>query len=158
MGDHATPPELTEQRQSTGGIELKTGNRFFADAVELLSSMRFAISALMVVCIASAIGTIVSQNAPPINYVNQFGAFWAEVLTALDVFRVYNAPWFLVIMALMLVSTSLCLIRNTPKMLKDARAWRERVRETTFPAFKHRVSVDLPLPASDMKPMKIKVL
>ena len=149
MGDHATPPELTEQRQSTGGIELKTGNRFFADAVELLSSMRFAISALMVVCIASAIGTIVSQNAPPINYVNQFGAFWAEVLTALDVFRVYNAPWFLVIMALMLVSTSLCLIRNTPKMLKDARAWRERVRETTFPAFKHRVAVDLPAEASD---------
>ncbi|MEY3982327.1 MAG: hypothetical protein RLZZ281_1196 [Pseudomonadota bacterium] len=149
MGDHATPPELTEQRQSTGGIELKTGNRFFADAVELLSSMRFAISALMVVCIASAIGTIVSQNAPPINYVNQFGAFWAEVLTALDVFRVYNAPWFLVIMALMLVSTSLCLIRNTPKMLKDARAWRERVRETTFPAFKHRVAVDLSAEASD---------
>jgi cytochrome c biogenesis protein len=149
MGEHTNPPETTEQQRSTGGIELKIGNRFFADAVELLSSMRFAISALMVVCIASAIGTIVSQNAPPINYVNQFGAFWAEVLTALDVFRVYNAPWFLVIMALMLVSTSLCLIRNTPKMLNDARAWRERVRESTFPAFKHRVSVDLQADRSD---------
>jgi cytochrome c biogenesis protein len=106
--------------------------------------MRFAISALMIVCIASAIGTIASQNAPPINYVNQFGAFWAEVFTSLDVFRVYNAPWFLVIMGLMLVSTSLCLIRNTPKMLKDARSWREKVRDTSFPAFKHRIAVDLP--------------
>jgi cytochrome c biogenesis protein len=139
-----SPSELPPAAQSTGGIELKTGNRFLAESVELLSSMRFAISALVVVCIASAIGTIVSQNAPPINYVNQFGAFWADVFTSLSVFRVYNAWWFLVIMGLMLVSTSLCLIRNTPKMIKDMRAWREKVRDTAFVAFAHRVAVDVP--------------
>jgi cytochrome c biogenesis protein len=100
--------------------------------------MRFAISALTVVAIASAIGTIVPQNSPPINYVNQFGAFWAEVFSAFGLFHVYNAGWFLVVMAFMLISTSLCLIRNTPKMLKDARAWRERVRASSFPAFAHR--------------------
>ena len=70
-----------------------------------MSSMRFAISALTIVCIASAIGTIVAQNAPPINYVNQFGAFWADVFSSLDLFRVYNAPWFLLVMFLMLAST-----------------------------------------------------
>ena len=143
----ASPPSTPEdlgKAQSTGGIELTTRHRFLADITELLSSMRFAISALMVVCIASAIGTIAAQNAPSINYVNQFGAFWAEVFSSLDLFRVYNAPWFLVVMALMLVSTSLCLIRNTPKMIKDARSWREKVRDTSFPAFKHRVAVDLP--------------
>ncbi len=134
-------PELAPV--STGGIELSTKSRFLADAVELLSSMRFAISALTIVGIASAIGTIASQNSPAINYVNQFGAFWAEVFSSLDLFRVYNAPWFLVIMALMLISTSLCLIRNTPKMIKDARSWREKVRDTTFPAFKHRVAVEI---------------
>lgn len=139
------PSGLPENTQSTGGIELGSRHRLLDDAVELLSSMRFAISALMVVCIASAIGTIVAQNSPPINYVNQFGAFWAEVFTALDVFRVYNAPWFLLIMALMLISTSLCLIRNTPKMIRDARSWREKVRDTTFPAFKHRVAVEIPV-------------
>jgi cytochrome c biogenesis protein len=149
-----TPEELGKA-QSTGGIELTTRNRLLADITELLSSMRFAISALMVVCIASAIGTIVSQNAPSINYVNQFGAFWAEVFSSLDLFRVYNAPWFLVVMALMLVSTSLCLIRNTPKMIKDARSWREKVRDTSFPAFKHRVAVDLP--ADQVQPSLTKL-
>lgn len=144
MSSNPSPNEPVELRQSTSGLQVSTRSRLLDDAIELLSSMRFAISALMIVCIASAIGTIASQNAPPINYVNQFGAFWAEVLTSLDVFRVYNAPWFLVIMGLMLVSTSLCLIRNTPKMLKDARSWREKVRDTSFPAFKHRVAVDLP--------------
>jgi len=128
---------------STAGLELKAQHPLVAEAVELLSSMRFAISALVVVCIASAIGTIVGQNAPSINYVNQFGAFWAEVFSALDVVRVYNAPWFLVVMGLMLVSTSLCLIRNTPKMLREARSWRDQVRDSTFPAFKHRAAVAL---------------
>jgi cytochrome c biogenesis protein len=106
--------------------------------------MRFAISALTVVAIASAIGTIVPQNSPPINYVNQFGAFWAEVFSAFGLFHVYNAGWFILVMALMLVSTSLCLIRNTPKMLKDARAWRERVRMNSFQAFAHRAERTVP--------------
>jgi cytochrome c biogenesis protein len=129
---------------STGGIELTTTRRWLADLVELMSSMRFAISALSIVGIASAIGTIVAQDAPAINYVNQFGAFWAEVFSSLDFFRVYNAPWFLIVMGLMLVSTSLCLIRNTPKMIKDARSWREKVRDSSFPAFKHRAQISVP--------------
>ncbi len=106
-----------------------------------MSSMRFAISALTIVCIASAIGTIVAQNAPPINYVNQFGAFWAEVFSSLDLFRVYNAPWFLLVMFLMLASTSLCVTRNTPKMIKEARAWRMQVRDSAFPAFRQRFAL-----------------
>ena len=106
-----------------------------------MSSMRFAISALTIVCIASAIGTIVTQNSPPINYVNQFGAFWAEVFSKLDLFRVYNAPWFLLVMVLMLVSTSLCVTRNTPKMIKEARAWRMQVRESAFAAFSKRFAL-----------------
>ncbi|MFZ9161068.1 MAG: cytochrome c biogenesis protein ResB [Burkholderiaceae bacterium] len=133
-------------RASTTGLELRGGGRLLKESVELLSSMRFAISALSVVGIASAIGTIVPQNSPPINYVNQFGAFWAEVFTWFDVFRVYNAPWFLIVMVLMLTSTSLCLIRNTPRMLKDMRVWREKVRDAGFNAFPYRQQFQLDRP------------
>ena len=133
-------------RASTTGLELQGGSRLLKESVELLSSMRFAISALSIVGIASAIGTIVPQNSPPINYVNQFGAFWAEVFTWFDVFRVYNAPWFLIVMVLMLTSTSLCLIRNTPRMLKDMRVWREKVRDAGFAAFPIASSLSWPEP------------
>lgn len=133
-------------RASTTGLELQSGGRLLKESIELLSSMRFAISALSVVGIASAIGTIVPQNSPPINYVNQFGAFWAEVFTWFDVFRVYNAPWFLIVMVLMLASTSLCLIRNTPRMLKDMRVWREKVRDAGFAAFRYRQQFQLERP------------
>ena len=45
--------------------------------LELLASMRFAISLLTVICIASVIGTVLKQHEPLPNYVNQFGPFWA---------------------------------------------------------------------------------
>ena len=45
-------------------------------ALELLSSMRFAVSLLTVVAIASTIGTVLKQNEPYSNYLEQFGPFW----------------------------------------------------------------------------------
>ena len=42
---------------------------------ELVSSMRFAIALLTVICIASVIGTVLQQHQPINNYVNQFGPF-----------------------------------------------------------------------------------
>jgi len=41
-------------------------------------------------------------------------------------------------MAFLVLSTSLCLIRNTPKMLKDMRSWRENVREQSLRNFHHK--------------------
>ena len=46
---------------------------------DLLASMRFSISLLTVICIASVIGTVVKQREPLNNYINQFGPFWADV-------------------------------------------------------------------------------
>ena len=46
---------------STSGIAPRTGSRALRDAVELLSSMRFAISLLSLICIASVIGTVVLE-------------------------------------------------------------------------------------------------
>jgi hypothetical protein len=39
--------------------------------------MRFSISLLTVICIASVIGTVLKQQEPLGNYVNQFGPLWA---------------------------------------------------------------------------------
>jgi cytochrome c biogenesis protein len=46
--------------------------------------MRFAIALLTVICIASVIGTVLKQHEPAVNYVNQFGPFWAELFLALS--------------------------------------------------------------------------
>jgi len=123
---------------STEGLQIRSGPRFVSEAVELLSSMRFAISLLSVICIASVIGTVVKQHEPFINYVNQFGPFWADVFASAQLFAVYSAWWFLLILAFLVTSTSLCIARNTPKIFSDYKAYKENIREQSLKAFPHR--------------------
>ena len=112
-------------------------------AVELLSSMRFSISLLTVICIASVIGTVLKQNEPATNYVNQFGPFWAEVFGAVSLYSVYSAWWFLLILAFLVISTSLCIARNAPKIFADLKTYKENIREQSLKAFGHRASSTL---------------
>ena len=123
---------------STQGLQLKSGSRALSALVELLSSMRFAISLLTVICIASVIGTVIKQHEPLNNYVNQFGPFWADVFASANLFSVYSAWWFLLILAFLVTSTSLCIARNTPKIFADFKTLKENVREQSLKAFPSR--------------------
>ncbi|MGE6497554.1 cytochrome c biogenesis protein ResB [Cupriavidus metallidurans] len=127
---------------STSGLHLKTHHRVLRDGVELLSSMRFAITLLTVIAIASIIGTVLKQNEPYPNYVNQFGPFWADLFHALSLQKVYSSWWFLLILGFLVVSTSLCIARNGPKMIVDMRSWKDHVRERSLRAFHHRGEYD----------------
>lgn len=121
----------------TAAVPLKTTRPWLAAAAELFSSMRFAISLLTLLSIASIIGTVLKQNEPMTNYVNQFGPFWFEVFDKLSLYTVYSAWWFLLILAFLVLSTSLCIVRNAPKMIEDMRSWRENVREQSLRNFHH---------------------
>lgn len=99
---------------------------------DFLGSMRLAISLLSILAIASAIGTLVKQNEPMVNYISQFGVFWAQWFAMLGIFDVYNQLWFLLILGFLLASTSVCLIRNTPKMLADMRSFKEHTRTNSL--------------------------
>ena len=136
---------------TTGGIELQRGTRAWRDAVELLSSMRFAISLLCLIAIAAVIGTVVKQNEPFINYVNQFGPFWFGIFRSLGLNAVYNSAWFLTILGFLVLSTSLCIVRNAPRMLRDMRAWRDQVREDSLANFGHRARYTSPRPAAELQ-------
>ena len=114
------------------------------DFFELLGSMRFAVSLLMFICVASLVGTVLQQNRSSNNYIDQFGPFWFEVFDKFSIWHVYNSWWFLVIMGFLVVSTSVCLIRNAPKMLRDARSFREHVRASSLRGFPHRVETEAP--------------
>ncbi|WP_066702048.1 cytochrome c biogenesis protein ResB [Curvibacter delicatus] len=128
---------------STQGLELKSSSSSLRAAVELLSSMRFAISLLTVICIASVIGTVLKQHEPLTNYINQFGPFWTEVFGKLDLYAVYSAWWFLLILAFLVTSTTLCIARNTPKIITDLKSYKENIREQSLRAFHHRAEAAL---------------
>jgi cytochrome c biogenesis protein len=128
---------------TTTGIEVRAQSRLVRECIELVSSMRFSISLLTVICIASVIGTVVKQHEPYANYVNQFGPFWAELFSRVGLFSVYSVWWFLLILAFLVVSTSLCIARNVPKIVHDLRTYKEQVREQALASFHHRGQAEL---------------
>ncbi|RZL51906.1 MAG: cytochrome c biogenesis protein ResB, partial [Variovorax sp.] len=128
---------------STHGLRVRRGPQAVRATVELFSSMRFAIALLTVICIASIIGTVLKQHEPAGNYVNQFGPFWAEVFRAARLDAIYSAWWFLLILLFLVVSTSLCVTRNTPRILGELRTFKEDLRVQSLKAFGQRAEASL---------------
>jgi cytochrome c biogenesis protein len=114
--------------------------------IELLSSMRFAISLLTVLAIASVIGTVIRQNESANAYLNQFGQFWEPVFASMGLYKFYGSGWFLVILAFLALSTLLCIVRQSAPMLRDMRGFREQAREASLRRFALHVSLAPTLP------------
>src|SRR5260370_17663480 len=129
---------------TTSGLQSKSGNRITRSIIEVLSSMRFAISLLVILSIASIIGTVLTQDDPYPNYVNQFGPFWADIFRTLALYTVYSSWWFMLILTFLIVSVSLCVARTRPKMIAKARSWKERVREGSLRPSRHKPEFDPP--------------
>jgi len=141
---------MNSSDRSGSAMTLKTRRRGFHEALELVSSMRFAISLLSIIAIASMIGTVMKQNEAMPNYVNQFGPFWFEVFHKLGLYAIYSAWWFLLILTFLITSTALCIARNGPKMIKDMRSWRENVREVSLRNFHHKAEWRAALPRAEL--------
>ena len=100
--------------------------------------MRFAVSLLSVLGVASIIGTVLKQNEPYENYIIKFGQFWFGLFENLGLYDVYHSGWFLLILLFLVVSTSLCIYRNTPSMLKEWRTFKEHATAKSLNAFSHQ--------------------
>ena len=112
-------------------MKVNWGSRTLRASVELLSSMRFSISLLTVICIASIIGTVLKQQEPLSNYVNQFGPFWAQVFSLASLNTVYSAWWFLLILAFLVLSTALAIAPKSPKTPANSTHSRKKSRQKT---------------------------
>lgn len=95
--------------------------------LNFFGSMNLAVTLLMMLSIASVIGTVLKQNETMQDYMIKFGPFWAEVFNSLGLFHVYGAAWFVLVLVFLLLSTSVCVTRNTPTFLKDMRQYSEKL-------------------------------
>lgn len=109
-----------------------------------LGSMNLAITLLVAIAIAAMIGTVVQQNQPYPDYVLKFGPFWFEVFKKLDLFNVYSSVWFLTILGFLVVSTSVCVYRNMPRILRDVGDYREHVQRASLQKLEHHAELTSP--------------
>ncbi|MBO0614089.1 MAG: hypothetical protein RL122_238 [Pseudomonadota bacterium] len=126
--------------------------------INFLGSMNLAISLLVVVAIASVIGTILRQNQPYTDYQIKFGSFWFDLFKALDLYDVYSAVWFLSILAFLVISIATCVGRNTPGILRELRHYRENVQEKSLRAMKHQTVIPTAQNAAQAQALAIRIL
>ena len=99
--------------------------------------MRFAVSLLCLLGIASIIGTVLQQNQPEANYLVKFGPFWTQIFGFLGLFDVYASSWFVVIMVFLVLSTGLCLWRNIPPFMREMKSYRVKATRQSLASMKH---------------------
>ncbi|WP_167632255.1 cytochrome c biogenesis protein ResB [Mariprofundus ferrooxydans] len=110
---------------------------FFKYIWQRLGSMSLAIILLVVLAIASVIGTVLLQNQGQADYLQQFGPLWYWVFRSLGLFDMYHTWWFLTILGFLMLSLSACLWRNVPKMLKDMRSRKATVTDKALKHFQY---------------------
>ena len=103
--------------------------------LNFLGSMNLAVTLLMMLSIASVIGTVLQQNQAFQDYIIKFGPFWTDVFNSLGLFHVYGAAWFILVLIFLLLSTSVCVTRNTPAFVKDMKQFSEKL---TANAIRHQ--------------------
>lgn len=119
--------------------------------VQFLGSMNLAITLLVVIAIASLIGTVLQQNQPYPSYVIKFGAFWFDIFRALGLYDLYASSWFLTILAFLVISTTTCIIRNTPGIIRELKHFRENVQEKSLRLMNHSHTLQLNQPSQELQ-------
>jgi len=97
-----------------------------------LGSMNLAITLLLAVSIAAVIGTVLQQNQPYADYIIKFGPFWFEVFNTLGLYDVYSTVWFLLILVFLVLSTTVCIYRNAPVMIREMTNYGENIQLDTL--------------------------
>ena len=118
--------------------------------------MRFAIGLLTILAIASIIGTVLRQNEPYPNYAFEFGQFWFIAFEKLGLYDVYHTYWFLLILAFLTLSTTLCIIRNGPTFIREMKSFRERANDNSLAAMRHSTVLNRPLEETEANDLLAK--
>lgn len=112
--------------------------------IQFLGSMNLAVTLLVMLAIASVIGTVLQQNQSFQDYIIKFGPFWTQVFSSLSLFNVYGAGWFILVLLFLLLSTSVCVSRNTPTFLKDMKQFSEKLslQAYEYQPYKENIALD----------------
>jgi len=113
-------------------VTMQPSPRKAALLLKFLGSMNLAITLLVALSVASIIGTVLQQNQPYTDYIIKFGPFWFEVFNHLGLYDVYSSSWFLLILLFLVISTSTCIYRNAPNMLREMREYRQNIQLKTL--------------------------
>ncbi len=83
-----------------------------------LTSIRLALLTLLLLALASIIGTLLPQQQSWDFYQENFGTLPAEIFGRLGLFAIYRSPLFLAIIGLLILNLIACSLKRLPEVLR----------------------------------------
>lgn len=93
-----------------------------AQAARLLASMRFAIGIMLVLALVALLTSLVPQHEAGDFYIAHYGRVLGALLLALGLDDAYGSAWFAALLGFLVLSVGLCVLRHTPRYLRQ---WRQ---------------------------------
>jgi len=118
-------------------------NQTIKPILNRIGSMPVAILLLILLAVASVIGTVLKQNQDQIDYLQQFGPTWYWTFRALGLFDMYHTWWFLAILGLLMFSLFACVLRNAPRFLKEMKSRKGTLSENARKHIMHKFDLTL---------------
>ena len=80
--------------------------------------MTFGMILLVLVIACSFAGSLIVQQRQPMEYVNRYGADAAQLILAVGLDDVFSAPWFIALLAALMLNLTLCSIVRLPRTIR----------------------------------------
>lgn len=96
-------------------INLKSKEKgYFTILYDFFRSLKLTIFLLILLALVSIIGTIITQNATPQEYVQRYGSNLYEVLDFFHLFDMYHSWWFQMILVMLVINLIACSLQRFP--------------------------------------------
>ena len=99
---------------------------------KFLASVKLTVVLLLTLALTSIFGTLIPQNQDPGGYVQAFGEVMYRFMDVLDIFDMYHAWWFQLLMILLAVNIVVCSIDRFPTTWKVVRKTPGRIPVNRF--------------------------
>jgi cytochrome c biogenesis protein len=89
---------------------------------KFISSMRFAIALLLLLALACAVSSLITQNQTYEWYSQRYSERTAALIMALRLDDAFHSPWFIAITAFLCLNLLLCNLLRMPQLIRRTRA------------------------------------
>ncbi len=90
------------------------GARFW----NFFASVKLSFVLFIALAVASVIGTLLPQKEPASVYLSHFGPGWGKLILTLGLDDAYHAPWFLLLLGLLVANLVVCSLERLPRVWK----------------------------------------
>ncbi|MDI3281445.1 MAG: cytochrome c biogenesis protein ResB, partial [Bacillota bacterium] len=104
---------------------------------------------LLILAVATAIGTLIPQNAPWETYVSRYGEPLARVFSVLGLVNLYHSWWFIGLLVILSANSLICSFNRLPGLIRETQLPKGAVKEGAILNLKSHRTVDLPWPEEE---------